>query len=135
MLKKVIIFLFLFIFSILPGFVNAQLKKWTDPEFGGSEGCLVNGVPTLKCLEVIFSNLLFLSSAFVVLVLFIMLIIGSFTYLTSFGNAEKVKKAQGIIRWAITGLVIFLASYLILKIIDILFLGGEGKIFKFEISS
>lgn len=122
-LKPAVLFL---VFNSHP--VYAQIKEWHEVE-----GCIVDGVPTLKCLEVVFGNLLFLSSAFVVLVLFIMLIIGAFTYLTSFGNPEKVKKAQGIIRWAITGLVIFLASYLILRIIDVLFLGGEGKIFHFEI--
>jgi hypothetical protein len=131
MYKKILNNFFLYTFFIFnPLIVQAQLKEWNEVE-----GCMVDGVPTLKCLEVVFGNLLFLSSAFVVLILFIMLIVGAFTYLTSFGNPEKVKKAQGIIRWAITGLVIFLASYLILKIIDVLFLGGEGKIFRFEIGS
>lgn len=98
-----------------------------------NQDCLVDGVATLKCLEGIYNNLLFLSSAFIVLVLFIMLVIGGFNYLTSFGNAEKVKKAQGTIRFAIIGFVLFMMSYLILFIIDVLFLGGEGKIFRFEI--
>jgi len=110
------------------GQVNAQLKEWSEVE-----GCLVDGVPTLKCLEVVFSNLLFLSSAFILLALFIMLVSGGFTYLTSFGNPEKVKKAQGTIKFAVIGFVIFLASYLILTIIDFLFLGGQGKIFQFKI--
>lgn len=131
MYKKILNNIFLYTFFIFhPLIVQAQLKEWNEVE-----GCMIDGVPTLKCLEVVFSNLLFLSSAFVILVLFSMLIIGAFTYLTSFGNPEKVKKAQGIIRWAITGLIIFLASYLILKIIDALFLGGRNKIFKFEIPS
>jgi Mn2+/Fe2+ NRAMP family transporter len=131
MYKKILNNIFLYTFFIFhPLIVQAQLKEWNEVE-----GCMIDGVPTLKCLEVVFSNLLFLSSAFVILVLFSMLIIGAFTYLTSFGNPEKVKKAQGIIRWAITGLIIFLASYLILKIIDVLFLGGRGDIFKFEIPS
>lgn len=108
--------------------VIAQLKDWNEVD-----GCLVDGVPTLKCLEVVFSNLLFLSSAFFLLALFIMLVSGGFTYLTSFGNPEKVKKAQGTIKFAIIGFVIFLASYLILTLIDFLFLGGQGKIFQFKI--
>lgn len=117
----------LFLFFNPP--VNAQIREWSEVE-----GCLIDGVPTFKCLEVIFGNILFMSTAFVFLILFVMLIFGAFTYLTSFGNPEKVKKAQGIIRWAITGFIIFIASYLVLRIIDVLFLGGEGKIFKFEIS-
>lgn len=95
--------------------------------------CVVDGVPTLKCLEVVFGNILFMASAFIILVLFIMFVIGSFSYLTSFGNPEKIKKAQGTIRYAIIGFVLFIGSYLILNIIDILFLGGTGKIFRFEI--
>lgn len=91
------------------------------------------GVPTLKCLEVVFGNILFMSSALIVLVLFIMIVIGAFNYLTSFGNPEKVKKAQGTIKMAVIGFILFLGSYLILNIIDILFLGGQGKIFQFNI--
>jgi len=99
-----------------------------------SSGCMTpEGVPTLKCLEVVFGNILFMSSALIVLVLFIMIVIGAFNYLTSFGNPEKVKKAQGTIKMAVIGFILFLGSYLILNIIDILFLGGQGKIFQFNI--
>lgn len=94
---------------------------------------MVDGVPTLKCLEIVFGNILFMSSAFIVLTLFVMFIVGSFNYLTSFGNAEKVKKAQGTLRLALVGFMIFLGSFLVLKIIDILFMGNTGQIFKFEI--
>jgi len=102
-----------------------MINEWGD--------CVVDGVPTLKCLEVVFGNILVMASAFIVLVLFIMLVIGAFNYLSSFGNAEKVKKAQGTIRFAIIGFALFVASYLILNIIDVLFLGGTGKIFRFEL--
>ncbi len=95
--------------------------------------CVVDGVPTLKCLEIVFGNILFMAGAFFVLVLFIMLVIGAFNYLTSFGNPEKVKKAQGIFRLALIGFFLFLGSFLILRIIDFLFLGGAGSLFKFEI--
>lgn len=74
-----------------------------------------------------------MSSALIVLVLFIMIVIGAFNYLTSFGNPEKVKKAQGTIKMAVIGFILFLGSYLILNIIDILFLGGQGNIFQFNI--
>ncbi len=99
-------------------------------------GCVVDGVPTLKCLEVVFGNILFMAGAFFILVLFIMLVIGAFNYLTSFGNPEKVKKAQGTFRLAIIGFLLFLGSYLILNTICFLFLGGVGsscKLFNFSI--
>lgn len=109
--------------------VYAQIRDWDQQ----GDSCLVDGVPTLKCLEVVFNNLLFIASAFIVLVLFVMIVIGAFNYLTSFGNPEKVKKAQGTIRFAIIGFVLFMMSYLILFIIDVLFLGGNGDIFRFSI--
>lgn len=102
-----------------------MISEWGD--------CVVDGVPTLKCLEVVFGNILVMASAFIVLVLFIMLVVGAFSYLSSFGNAEKIKKAQGTIKFAIIGFVLFIASYLILNVVDILFLGGHGNIFKFEL--
>lgn len=94
------------------------------------------GVPTLSCLTVIFNNILMIASAFIVLVLFIMLVVGAFNYLTSFGNPEKVKKAQQTIMFAVLGFVVFMLSYLILNVICFLFLGGIGsncKLFQFNI--
>ncbi len=104
-----------------------QLDAW------GS--CVVDGVPTLKCFEVVFGNILTMASAFIVLVLFIMFVMGSFRYLTSFGNAEKVKKAQGTLRYALVGFILFVSAFLIMKIIDILFLGGCGRIFQFNLDN
>lgn len=104
-----------------------QLDDWE------ASGCVVDGVPTLKCLEVVFGNILTMSTVFIVLVLFMMFVIGAFRYLTSFGNAEKVKKAQGTLRYALIGFILFVSAFLILNIIDIIFLGGQGNIFKFEI--
>ena len=109
--------------------VYAQgIQEWGD--------CVVDGVPTLKCLEVVFGNILFMASALVVLVLFIMFVVGAFRYLTSFGNPENVKKAQGTLRYALLGFILFISAYLILNVICFLFLGGIGsscKLFKFEI--
>jgi len=106
--------------------VYAQgVQEWGD--------CVVDGVPTFKCLEIVFGNILFMASAFIVFTLFIMFVVGGFRYLTSFGNAEKIKKAQGTLKMALIGFAVFLSAYLILNIIDIIFLGGGGKIFNFEI--
>lgn len=105
--------------------VYAQVQEWGD--------CVIDGVPTLKCLEVVFGNLLFMASGLVVLILFIMFLVGGFTYITSFGNPEKMKKAQGTIKYALIGTGLFIASYLILRIIDTLFLGGAGSLFHFTI--
>lgn len=50
-----------------------------------------------------------------------MLLYGAFTYLTSEGNAEKVKKSQSIIVYAIMGLFLVVASFVITKIIGVIF--------------
>ena len=112
-----------------PGVVYAQVNDWA------SSGCMVDGVPTLKCFEVVFGNILTMASSLIIVVLFVMFIMGAFSYLTSLGNPEKLKKAQGTLRYAVIGLVIFLASFLILKVIDTLFLGGQGNLFKFQIGN
>lgn len=111
--------------------VYAQIKNWDDP----SVGCMIDGVPTLKCFEIVFGNVLFMASGLIVLVLFIMFVTGSFSYLTSLGNPEKIKKAQGTLQYALIGFVLFISSFLILKIIDVLFLGNTGQIFQFKIGS
>ncbi len=98
-----------------------------------TSGCIIDGVPTLGCAEIMFQNLLFMSAGIVLLILFIMFLIGGFHYLTSFGNPEKIKKAQGTLKYAILGLVIYMSSFIILKIIDAVFLGNNGDIFKFHI--
>lgn len=112
--------------------VLAQIKDWNNYDSAGNS-CLVDGVPTLKCFEVVFGNILFMASSFIIVILFIMFSVGSFNYLTSFGNADKIKKARGTLRYAVTGFILFIASFLILKTIDVLFLGNQNKIFQFTI--
>jgi len=105
------------------------------PDSSG-KSCCIEGVPTLKCLENIFGNFLSLSTAIFLLALFIMIIVGAFNYLTSFGNPEKIKKAQGTLKFAFIGLLLFLSSYLILNLICfVLFnkVGPNCPLFKFEI--
>lgn len=120
---------------LLSFFVQAQgIREWC-PDPADPNCCTANGIPTLKCLEIVFGNILTLSSAFIILVLFIMLTVGGFNYLTSFGNPEKIKKAQGTMKYAVIGLIIFVCAYLILKIIDILFLGGNGLLFQLNLGS
>lgn len=95
--------------------------------------CVVDGVPTLKCFEVLFGNVIFMASTLIVFLLFIMIVIGAFQYLTSFGDPGKLKKAQATLRYAVAGFVLFLASFIIIKVIDTLFLGGTGALFKLNL--
>ena len=107
---------------MLPLFtVYAQIQEW-DQTFKGGPSCVVDGVPTLKCLEIVFGNILYMASFFIIIVLFIMFVVGSFKYLTSFGNAEAIKKAQGTLKYALIGFILFVSAFLIMTIIQTLFL-------------
>lgn len=119
---------------MLISYTAPPIQTWKD------SGCLVDvgggvEIPTLKCLETVFGNVLLMASAFIIFVLFIMFVIGAFTYLTSFGNPERIKKARGTLKYALIGFALFAGAYLILAIIDVLFLGGQGRIFRFEIDA
>lgn len=123
------IVLLFFIFFHMPIRAYAQVRDWA------STGCIVDGIPTLKCLEVVFTNLLFISNIFVALAIFVMFTIGSFQYLTSLGAPEKIDQAKGTFKWTIIGLMLYLSAYLILTFIDIIFLDGKGDIFRFRIGN
>jgi len=113
--------------------ILAQIKQWEDYNSTTQQGCIVDGVPTLKCFEVVFGNLVFAASSLIMLALFVMLVVGGFNYLTSLGSPEKVKKAQDTFKYALIGFILFISAYVILSIIDFLFLGGQGQIFRFSI--
>ncbi|MCX6732431.1 MAG: pilin [Candidatus Roizmanbacteria bacterium] len=46
-----------------------------------------------------------------------MLLLGAYRYLTSEGNPEKVSKAQSVIMYAIIGLFLIVASFVLTRII------------------
>ena len=52
------------------------------------------------------------------LIFLVMLITGSFMYITSGDNAEGVKKAQATMFSAVTGLLIVISAYLVAKLIS-----------------
>lgn len=50
-----------------------------------------------------------------------MLLLGAYRYLTSDGNPEKISKAQSVMLYAVIGLVLIVASFIITKIIGSVF--------------
>jgi hypothetical protein len=89
------------------------------------DSCLIDGVPTLGCLNILFELLLKSLGGLVFVVLFVMFVVGSISWLTAGDNAEKLKKAQGTFFSALIGLVIIAISYLVLVILEN-FLGISG---------
>ena len=53
--------------------------------------------------------------------LLIMFLYGSYTWLTSGGSAENVSKAQKIMTYAVLGLVLVILSFLFVRIINTIF--------------
>jgi len=84
--------------------------NWHDPT--GQEPA------TLKDLEFVFARILQITGSLITLALFIMLLIGGFKFLTSGGDPKRTESAKGTMTYAIVGLVVIIASYLILKTIE-----------------
>lgn len=75
-------------------------------------------VATIGSLTSLFTNILQAVSVFAGIVLFIMLVIGGFSFLFSGGDQKKLEKAKGTLTNAIIGLIVLLGGFLILKLIE-----------------
>jgi hypothetical protein len=105
----------------------AQIQKFKEVP-----GALEKGVPTLKGLEVVFNNVVTVILGLAGVVLFIMLLLGGFSYITSGGDPKKVESARNTLTYAIGGVIFIALAYLILKFIEV-FTGvpvTEFKIFQ-----
>lgn len=76
-------------------------------------------VPTIKCLEPLFRNLVLSIVALSGVALFIMLIISGFNFLFSGGDQKKLEKARSTMTYAIMGLVVIASAYLIVQTIKV----------------
>jgi hypothetical protein len=92
---------------------------------------LGDGPVTFSFLEGIFSNILGIVVMLAGLAVFIMLLKGGFTFLTSGGDPQKGAGAKNTITWAVIGLVALLSIWFILSLISEF--TGVDTILKFEI--
>lgn len=74
-------------------------------------------VARISDLEGIFQNIVSYALGLVGVVLFVSLLIGGFKYLTAGGDPKAAEGAKKTITYAIGGLLLILASYLILVLI------------------
>lgn len=74
-------------------------------------------VATIYSLETLFSNVVGAILSLSVVALFLMFVIGGFSFLFSGGDQKKLEAARGTLTNAIIGLVIVVSAYLILRII------------------
>ncbi len=88
--------------------------KWS--EFSGCEAG-PDSPATIQCLEAVLYNIIFALVSLAGLALFIMILIGGYTYLTAGDNAEQAQNARKTIFWAISRIVLMIFSYIILRAI------------------
>jgi hypothetical protein len=87
--------------------------EWTDC-LGTGEAA---GVATIKCLEPLFQNTVSALLALAGIGLFVMLLVGGFNFLFAGGDQKKLEHARGTLTGAITGLIIIVSAFLILRAI------------------
>lgn len=74
-------------------------------------------VAQISDLSVLFNNVVGYALGFAGIVLFILLLVAGFKYITSGGDPKAVEGAKKTLTSAIIGLVVILVSYLILVLI------------------
>ncbi len=105
MQKIILLFLIVLIGLSVFQFASAQ-DKWGLERLSSTD--LPKGTPAEVMSRVI--NYLL---GFVGVVLIAILVYGGFTYMTSAGNEKKIESAKKILTYAIIGVVIIFASYII----------------------
>mgnify|MGYP001588610669 CR=1 FL=1 len=93
-----------------------QLLAQLPRDFTGGE--VKDGVATIKGLETIFFNLVAISLTLAGIVLFIMLVVGGFKYLTAGDNADSAQAARQTLTYGFFGFIIIISAFLILRLIE-----------------
>lgn len=88
-------------------------------------------IATIQGLECLFQNVVTVVTAFAGLAVFIMFLTGGLKYLTSGGDPKAQEQAKGTLTFAVLGLVLIIAAYLILNFLSIF--TGIGNLTKFVI--
>jgi hypothetical protein len=86
-------------------------------------------IPTVKCFELVFNNLLAVIISLVVIILFGMLTFGGFKYLTSGNDPAKVEAAKKTMTYAVIGIALIALTFLFFRILEA-FTGIKLTIFK-----
>lgn len=71
----------------------------------------------LSALETVFGNVVNVALGFAGIVLFVMLLVGGFRYITAGGDPKGIEGARKTLTYAIAGMVLVALSYLILNFI------------------
>ena len=103
------------------------MKPWAGVQcikvIGGVE------VPTLKCLEAVYSQILKIVISLGLLALLVMLTIGGFKYLTSGADPKAATAAKQTMTYAVAGIALMAIAYLIFRFIEF-YTGVKVTIFR-----
>lgn len=120
-MKKISIYKVAQVLSIIVSFMVmiapfTALGQFHIPDSGpaGLPGTF-NGANNLTSLILSIINIILAVAG---LIAVLILIIGGFRYVTSFGNEEAVKQAKGMIINAIIGIVIIILSFVIVRVVS-----------------
>lgn len=81
------------------------------------DSCLENGVATIRCLPIIFQNLINAALIFSGATALAFIIVAGFKLMNSGGDAQKVDASRKTLVYAILGLVLILLSFFIVNFI------------------
>lgn len=109
--------IFIFIAACFPKQALAQSEWTSTSKCVGSSTYGAGDVATLVGVECLFANVLATAITILGIVAFVMFIIGSFQYLTAGSNSKGVQTGANSITFAIAGIVLALASYVILRLL------------------
>lgn len=118
MFKKILISIFIFLFTVTPTLAApAQLKDYIDP-LNMSDKSNSNSASGLTN-TVSFTVGTVLDQVFGILGIFALALIiySGIKYIISFGNKDKAKKARDFMIWAAIGLVVIFLSYAVVKFV------------------
>lgn len=93
-------------------FQPAYAASWDTTCFSGLPGA--EQVATLQCLVPMFTNVVQAVMALTGVGLFVMLVVGGFTFLLSGGDPKKLEAARGTLTNAVIGLVVIVCAFLII---------------------
>ncbi len=104
-----------FVLSIVPR-AQAQTTAWTGACVGTSTAAA--DVATIQGIGCLVSNVLAVFITIIGIAAFIMFLMGSFQYMTAGSNSKGIDAGKNAITYAIIGIVVALASYVILRFIS-----------------
>ena len=87
--------------------------------FQSWENCSVDGVATLRCIPIVFHNIVTAALIFSGITAVVFIIIAGYKFMTSGGDPKQVEGARKTMIYSVLGLVLILLSFAIVSFISI----------------